>query len=205
MVGEQSSLRYPQRSDGHTEEDHFAQHCLTIGYNGRFTCRYPIFNTFIRGESRELCAEVYTIPHTLRTWEGSMRLRTLTISGLEPRASLSGNGNTGTAMTGSRLVRYRMVVYPGCVGGAYSPGCTLPTMVGSIYPGIPHPEVYPHPEVAHPEVCHPIYTLGTTLGIPPWVHLPRYHPGYTSLCTHLDIPPWVHPMCTPRVYHLRRR
>jgi len=80
-----------------------------------------------------------------------MRLISLIISGFEPRASSSGNGTPGTAMTGSRLVHSVGRVYPGYSREGHIGRC-IPTIVpGEAYierciPTIVHPEVY-HPTI----------------------------------------------------------
>ena len=64
---------------------------------------YPIVMFLFPGESRELCAEVHNISHTLEEREASMRLILLINKRLEPRASSLGRGYAGDGVPGCTL------------------------------------------------------------------------------------------------------
>jgi len=55
-------------------------------YRG-FPVFYPIFPFFLPGEQGGLCAEWSSISHTFGSWKASLRLISLTIPRVEPRAS----------------------------------------------------------------------------------------------------------------------
>ena len=91
IVGHSSNDRMAGR------ERHPSAHppCLT-GFNRGLPAGYPIFHPFVQGESRQLCAESSSIRHTLRERESSMRLISLIISRVEPRALSAGNVHGGS-------------------------------------------------------------------------------------------------------------
>ena len=108
-----------------------------------------------------------------------MRLRTITILRLEPRAPFLRTRMPGTAMTGSRLVRYVGRVYPGVYTGRH---------IGRVY--------------TYPGTRRHIGRYVHTLGIP-CIYTCCTHPGYTPVYTSVVHPRytlWYIHLCTPWVY-----
>ena len=124
------------------ERDHSTQSCSTIGYIKGLPFVYPIFLSYCPGEREQLCASSSLFHHTLGRREGYMRLRTLTICRLEPRASSLGARHTSMLTVVPVCSMVGRMVYPGIQGGTY-PGSRYPTMV---------------PREAYRQVYHPVYT-----------------------------------------------
>ena len=137
--------------------------------------RYPIFHTFMTGESLALCAEFPLNSHTFESPEASLRLILLIIPRLEPRLS---HRCTRCSIVASRMYgRYtgRLVVYPGVYREATYPGwciSSIPTREAYTalytFPYPPGRHIQPCTPYVHPGI--PMYTLVYpiyTLGIPP--------------------------------------
>jgi len=128
----------------------------TVFYRG-LPWIYPIFHTFIRGETEQHCAERHTLLHTFGRRRSLCASFPHIILRLEPRASSSGSGHTSM-----------LTVVP-VVGMVYT----------EVYPGRhSRREVY---TLGIPSwVVGRHTTLGSRGGIPPW-----YTPMYTPWVYHL--------------------
>ena len=93
---------------------------VTRGLYGRLPDVYPIFTPLILRGAEALCAEDPLFQHTLEERQASMRLRTITILGTEPRASSSRTRRThraaDVAPAGMVAVWYTQGGVPGMVG-----------------------------------------------------------------------------------------
>jgi len=91
-------------------------------------CRYPIVISFTPGRSRELCAELPTVPHTLGGRETSLHRLSVINPRLEPRALSHRTRQSGSCTPVGPRYGCSMVVYPGWYrvggiqGGVHHPG-----------------------------------------------------------------------------------
>ena len=171
------------------------------GYTGESPFVYPIFHPFTPGEAKQLCAEVHNSLHTLRSWEGSMRLITLTILRLEPRAPSAGTEHH----TGHEL-RYTGHVAGWCIprgvqGCIYQEGCipSIPTREAytGLYTLLPYPpgrHILGYIPLPYPP-GRPIPGLYTPPTYPPGRHIPGYVPSHTHQERHI---PGIYTRYTPR-------
>jgi len=137
---------------------HYAQQGCTIGYIPRVTLSLSNLSFFIPGRAEQLCASDHTNCHTFGSREASLRLMTLTILPVEPRASLSGTRRTACTRSVGQHCISGMVVYPGVYRVVYT-GRHIPGTYREVYPR----EAYTPftPWVYHlREDIHPVHTLG---------------------------------------------
>ena len=163
-----------------------ARYASHIGESRELPSGYPIFHIILPGERQQLCASSSLFSHTFRAWKGSLRLISLIISRVEPRALSPLPGNTSRPTGAVQGVHredggiprvVRVGIYPGCTGCTIPrvyyahhgiPGCTMPTMVSPgvlgtplIPTGVLGTPLIPTGVYAHHAVKTPVNPLGS--------------------------------------------